>query len=70
MNVPVISKILFTISYPTNGRRRHVPMTKLRSLARRQLTDMEVIETIDHLFACQRCFENYRFIRTAHLSAS
>jgi hypothetical protein len=31
---------------------------------------MEVIETIDHLFTCQRCFENYRFIRTAHLSAS
>ncbi len=70
MSLPVISKILFTITYPVKGRRSHVPLGKLRSLAKKQLSDMEVIETIDHLFTCQRCFENYRFIRTAHLSAS
>jgi len=70
MSLPVISKILFTITYPGNGRRSHVPLGKLRSLAKKQLSGMEVIETIDHLFTCQRCFENYRFIRTAYLSAS
>jgi hypothetical protein len=70
MSVPVFSKILFTITYPHGGRRNHPPLVKLRSLAKKQLSDVEVIETIDHLFACQRCFEVYRFIRTAHLSAS
>lgn len=70
MSLPVISKILFTITYPVNGRRTHVPLGKLRSLARKQLTDLEVIETIDHLFTCQRCFENYRFVRTAYLLTS
>ncbi len=70
MSLPVISKILFTISYPGNGRRTHVPVGKLHSLAKKQLSDIEVIETIDHLFSCPRCFETYRFVRTAYLSAS
>jgi len=70
MSLPVISKILFTITYPAKGRRTHVPMGKLHSLAKKQLSDLEVIETIDHLFTCQRCFEAYRFVRTAYLSAS
>lgn len=71
MDAPVISKFLFTITYSPKGRRgHHVSLGKLHSLAKKQLTDMEVIETIDHLFSCQRCFEVYRFIRTAYLSAS
>jgi hypothetical protein len=70
MSVPIFSKILFTITYPAKGRRTHVPLVKLHSLAKKQLSDTEVIETIDHLFACQRCFEVYRFIRTAHVAAS
>ncbi len=70
MSVPIVSKIFFTITYPTGRTRSHVPMGKLRSLAKKQLSDVEIIETIDHLFACQRCFETYRFIRTAHLAAA
>lgn len=68
MSMPLISKILFTVSFPVGtARRTHVPPVKLHSLAKKQLPDLEVIETIDHLFKCQRCFENYRLIRTSYL---
>lgn len=70
MGGPMISKILFTITFPSeDARAYHVPRVKLHSLARNQLPDMDVIETIDHLFRCQRCFENYRRVRNAYVDA-
>ena len=70
MGGPVISKILFTITFPSEDvRLYHVPRIKLHSLARNQLPDMDVIETIDHLFRCQRCFENYRRVRNTYVDA-
>ena len=67
MSYPVVSKIIMTITYPATGRKRvHVPAGKLHSLATKQLTDTEVIETIEHLFRCHRCFEAYRRIRTSY----
>lgn len=67
MRAPVISKILFTVTFPSRSRHRtHVPLLKLHSLARKQLTDLEVIETIDHLFKCTRCLENYRLVRAGY----
>jgi len=67
MSSTVFSKLLFTITFPgANGHRVHVPLFKLHSLARQQLTDLEVIETIDHLFKCHRCLENYRFVRAGY----
>ncbi len=65
MSTPVITKILFTITFPADSEKRHVHPLKLRSLAEHQLPDTEVIDTIEHLFGCHRCFEEYRFIRTA-----
>ena len=68
MKAPVISKILFTVTFPKrNGGPDHVPLVRLHSLARKQLSDLEVIETIDHLFKCHRCLENYRFVRMGYL---
>ena len=61
MKGPVISKFLFTLTFPRD-RGRHVPLVKMRSLARSQLPDLDIIETIDHLFKCTRCLENYRHI--------
>lgn len=70
MEAPVVSKFLFTISFPhEDSRRNHVPRMKLRSLIRKQLSDLDIIETIDHLFRCQRCFENYRHIRASDAAA-
>ena len=64
----VVSRYLFTIVYPEEPESsRHVPGLKLRSLARNQLPSLDVIETIDHLFVCQRCFENYRHVRLSSL---
>ena len=68
MNAPIISKIFFTITFPpSKGVRSHIPSARLHCLARKQLADLEVIETIEHLFKCQRCFEQYRVIRTSYL---
>ncbi len=68
MSAPVISKLLFTVTFPPRNRSRiHVPLVKLHSLAKKQLTDLEVIETIDHLFKCTRCLENYRLVRSGYL---
>ena len=66
MSSPVFRKFLFTITFPRRDvRREHISRLKMHSLAKNQLSDMEVIETIDHLFRCQRCFENYRHVRNA-----
>jgi hypothetical protein len=68
MNQPVIRKMLFTITFPVrDGRSEHIPRVKMYSLLRRQLPDLDVIETIDHLFRCHRCLETYRYIRKDHL---
>ena len=70
MGSTIISKFFFTITFPPpTGVRTHVPAMKLHGLARKQLPDLEVIETIEHLFKCQRCFQNYRLIRTSYLPA-
>ena len=67
MDLPIVRRLLFTVMFPQrDGRREHVPRMKLHSLAKRQLSDLDVIETIDHLFRCQRCFENYRHVRKAY----
>lgn len=67
MSAPVISKLLFTVTFPPRNRsRKHVPLVRLHSLAKKQLTDLEVIETIDHLFKCTRCLENYRLVRAGY----
>ncbi len=67
MSVSVISKIMFTVTFPNPDRHIiHAPSSKLHSLAKKQLTDLEIIETIEHLLKCQRCFETYRSIRLAY----
>lgn len=66
MSVPVISKIMFTVTFPRKVERRHIPGVKLHSLAKNQLSDRDIIETIDHLFKCQRCFETYRSVRRSY----
>lgn len=66
MEAPVTFRLLFTMTFPSLGGRDHIPLVKLHSLARKQLPDMDVIESIDHLFKCNRCFENYRRVLKAH----
>jgi len=69
MSSPVVGKIMFTVMFPhRDAGREHIPRVKLHSLMRRQLSDVDVIETIDHLFRCPRCLENYRFVRNAYLA--
>lgn len=69
MRTPWISRILFTVTFPPpSARRVHVPYVKLHSLAKNELSDLETIETIDHLFKCNRCLENYRAIRRSCLT--
>lgn len=68
MNLPIFRKILFTVTFPQRDlRREHVSRVKMHSLAKRQLSDLDVIETIEHLFHCPRCLENYRYVRKAYL---
>lgn len=68
MNSPVVHKMLFTVMFPLReSRPRHIPKLKLHSLAKKQLSDNDVIETVDHLFRCQKCFETYRFVRASYL---
>lgn len=66
MSAPVISKIVFTVTFPPRNGHRHIPLLKLHSLAKKQLSDLEVIETIEHLFKCGRCLENYRLVRAGY----
>jgi len=47
---------------------KHASLLKLHSLMRRQMSDLEVIETINHLFRCNRCYESFRRVRMAYLS--
>ena len=47
---------------------RHTSLLKLHSLMRRQMSDLEVIETINHLFRCNRCYESFRRVRNSYLS--
>ena len=68
MGTVVVSKLLFTVTFPRHTHPRHVPLRKLQSLARKQLSDGDVIETIDHLFKCYRCLENYRRVRDGYLN--
>ena len=64
MGATLVSKFTFTVTFPPGEEEReHVPRQTLRFLAQNQLADREIIETIDHLFNCARCFENYRRIR-------
>lgn len=65
MAVAVTSRLFFAVTFPV---RTHMSADRLSLLARRQLCDIEIIETIEHLFKCQRCFENYRRIRR-HMAA-
>ena len=46
---------------------KHASLLKLHSLMRRQMSDLEVIETINHLFRCSRCYESFRRVRKAYL---
>ena len=67
MKRPIIYKFLFTVTFPVPGERcDHVPGIKLHSLARNQLSDLDIIETIDHLFSCHGCFETYRHVRRSY----
>ena len=66
MAVAVTSRLYFAVTFPV---RTHLPVERLSLLARRQMGDLDVIETIDHLFRCQRCFENYRRVRR-HLAGA
>ncbi len=70
MEPTIVTKLLFTVTFPNEHRSIHVPPMKLHSLAKQQLTDGEVIDTIDHLFGCRHCFEQYRFIRTAYQASA
>jgi len=64
MSTPVIRKLLFTFTFPLRPvDSGHTSRTKLLSLAKRQLSDYDVIETIDHLFRCPTCYENYRLLK-------
>lgn len=71
MATPIISKFMFTITFPTSARRHvHADPMKLHSLARKELSDTDVIDTIEHLFKCHRCFEEYRYILTSYHQTS
>lgn len=67
VSAPVITKILFTVAFPKARQEpTHVPPFKLHSLAKKQLSDLEVIQTIEHLFTCGHCFETYRCIHRSY----
>lgn len=53
-----------------NNPGRHTSLLKMHSLMRRQLSDLDVIETINHLFRCSRCYENFRRVRKAYLAGN
>ena len=67
MSSTVISRFSFVVMFPfREANSTHVPLLTLQSLARKQMNDNEVIETIDHLFKCPRCLDNYRRVRTGY----
>ena len=64
-----LNKFSFTVTLPEEGSSgKHTSLLKLHSLMRRQMSDLEVIETINHLFRCNRCYESFRRVRMAYLS--
>ena len=64
MSSTVISRFSFMVMFPFHEENStHVPHLRLHSLARKQMNDSEIIETIDHLFKCPRCLDNYRRVR-------
>jgi len=68
MGAPVFKKLVFSVTFPSREEKpEHLTRSKLFSLLSRRLSDMEIIETIDHLFRCQRCFNNFRNVRKAYL---
>ena len=67
MRSTIVSRFSFMVMFPlTEANSFHVPLLRLHSLARKQMTDIEVIETIDHLFKCPRCLDNYRRVRPGY----
>lgn len=63
-----LNKFSFTVPLPEgDSAGKHTSLLKLHSLMRRQLSDLEVIETINHLFRCNRCYESFRRVRKAYL---
>ncbi len=68
MAKPIVCKIAFTVTFPVRYERRgHVSARKMHCLATHQLSNLEIIQTIDHLFECPTCLDAYRFIRSAVL---
>ena len=49
MAVAITSKLFFAVTFPP---RTHMSLERLSLLARKQLRDIEIIETIEHLFRC------------------
>ena len=67
MSSTVISRFSFMVIFPfQEANRTHVPFLRLHSLARKQMNDTEIIETIDHLFKCARCLDNYRRVQAGY----
>jgi len=66
-----LNKFSFFANMPEeNSSGRHPSLLKLHSLMRRQLSDLDVIETINHLFRCSRCYENFRRVRKSYLGGN
>jgi len=63
--VSFVRSLYFAVTFPPS--RVHATYATLRSLAQRQLSDVEIIETADHLMKCARCMTNYRLIRNSLL---
>ncbi len=67
MSSTVVSRFSFMVVFPFQEvNSTHVPLLRLHSLARKQMNDTEIIETIDHLFKCPRCLDNYRRVRAGY----
>lgn len=66
---PTLNKFSFYATIPEeSGPGRHASLLKLHSLMRGQMSDLEVIETINHLFRCNRCYESFRRVRASYLA--
>lgn len=61
--VSYVGSLFFAVVFPPA--RTHVDYAMLRAMALKQLSDVEVIETADHLLKCSRCMANYRLVRRA-----
>lgn len=64
-----LNKFSFAVALPEESSTgKHASLLKLHSLMRRQMSDVEVIETINHLFRCNRCYESFRRVHKAYLA--